>query len=45
MNVLVMMVRKRFDNPDFGTRAWDYDEFPSFLRGAVKSDVQSGVFQ
>ena len=43
MSVLVM-VRMMFDNPDFGMRAVDCDEFPFVLRGAVKSDVQLGVF-
>ena len=41
---VLVMVRMMFDNPDFGMRAVDCDEFPFVLRGAVKSDVQLGVF-
>jgi hypothetical protein len=39
MTVLVIRRMFPFDNPDFGMVAVDCDELPSFLRGAVKSDV------
>ena len=42
--IVLVMVLMMFDNPDFGMRVVDCDEFLFVLRGAVKSDVQFGVF-
>ena len=42
MSALVML-RIRFDNPDFGLVVGDCFKFHSIQRWAVKSEVQAGV--